>query len=243
MAVFASEARLNPCPRIRSRLSEASLVVCRFAARASIDHRVATPLAIAAAVFASHRWTCSGANRGIGRIDGRRLRTGRWHGSAVMRCYLHGYPDTVTTGGSAERAQSVIVSFADRATEDLFHNRPTVRARHFGPDIVAAVLLKMDMLNAMIPEDRTPTQPGLALQCECRKANGQHTGGVGSALSAPVRRVNELVRCKRGTTPETAWQLSQALGTTPELWVNLQSAYDLARSRPAAAMAPLVTLT
>jgi plasmid maintenance system antidote protein VapI len=26
--------------------------------------------------------------------------------------------------------------------------------------------------------------------------------------------------------------LSQALNTTPEFWINLQAAYDLARSRP-----------
>jgi addiction module HigA family antidote len=51
-------------------------------------------------------------------------------------------------------------------------------------------------------------------------------------LGVPVQRVNELVRGKRGVTPETAWLLSQALNTTPELWINLQAAYDLARSRP-----------
>jgi addiction module HigA family antidote len=48
----------------------------------------------------------------------------------------------------------------------------------------------------------------------------------------PVQRINELVRGKRGITAETAWLLAQALGTTPEFWINLQSAYDLARSRP-----------
>jgi addiction module HigA family antidote len=48
-----------------------------------------------------------------------------------------------------------------------------------------------------------------------------------------VQRINELVRGKRDITPETAWLLAQALNTTPEFWVNLQSAYDLARSRPA----------
>jgi addiction module HigA family antidote len=47
-----------------------------------------------------------------------------------------------------------------------------------------------------------------------------------------VQRINELVRGKRGITAETAWLLAQALGTTPEFWINLQSAYDLARSRP-----------
>ena len=46
-------------------------------------------------------------------------------------------------------------------------------------------------------------------------------------LGVPVQRINELIRGKRGVTPETAWLLSEALNTTPEFWVNLQTAYDL----------------
>jgi addiction module HigA family antidote len=41
------------------------------------------------------------------------------------------------------------------------------------------------------------------------------------------------VRGKRGVTPDTAWLFAQAFGTTPEFWLNLQAAYDLARTRPA----------
>jgi addiction module HigA family antidote len=51
-------------------------------------------------------------------------------------------------------------------------------------------------------------------------------------LGIPVQRVNEIVRGKRGVTPETAWLLSEAFGTTPEFWLNLQMAYDLARNKP-----------
>ncbi|MGH7186585.1 MAG: HigA family addiction module antitoxin, partial [Pseudomonadota bacterium] len=46
-------------------------------------------------------------------------------------------------------------------------------------------------------------------------------------LGVPVQRINELIRGKRGITPETAWLLSQALNTTPEFWINLQAHYDL----------------
>ncbi len=42
-----------------------------------------------------------------------------------------------------------------------------------------------------------------------------------------------LERDRRGATPETAWLLAQAFDTTPELWLDLQAACDLARSRPA----------
>ena len=42
----------------------------------------------------------------------------------------------------------MIVSFGDRATEDLFHDRPTSRTRRFPRDILAAALVILDMLNA-----------------------------------------------------------------------------------------------
>jgi addiction module HigA family antidote len=51
-------------------------------------------------------------------------------------------------------------------------------------------------------------------------------------LGVPVQRINELIRGKRGVTPETAWLLAGALGTTPEFWIALQTNHDLARARP-----------
>jgi len=63
---------------------------------------------------------------------------------------------------------------------------------------------------------------------------------VAAHLGVPVQRVNELVRGKRGVTPATAWLLARALGTTPEYWVNLQAAHDLARSRPAEPVGPFM---
>jgi len=42
--------------------------------------------------------------------------------------------------------------------------------------------------------------------------------------------------------PQTARLLSQAVNTTPELWVNLQAAYDLAQGRPTAPVAPLAAV-
>ncbi|MFT5367454.1 MAG: proteic killer suppression protein [Candidatus Latescibacterota bacterium] len=42
----------------------------------------------------------------------------------------------------------MIESFGDGATEDLFHGRNTSRVRRFPPDIVAAALNKLDVLNA-----------------------------------------------------------------------------------------------
>jgi len=41
----------------------------------------------------------------------------------------------------------MIASFGDRANEDLYHGRPTARARRFPGDVVEAALVKLDSLN------------------------------------------------------------------------------------------------
>lgn len=43
----------------------------------------------------------------------------------------------------------------------------------------------------------------------------------------PIQRVNEIVRSKRGISPDTAWLFSEAFHTSPEFWLNLQAMYDL----------------
>ncbi len=84
----------------------------------------------------------------------------------------------------------------------------------------------------MIPENRMPTHPGAILSQEFLAPLGVTQVAFAKHIGVPVQRINELVRGKRGITPETAWLLSQALHTTPEFWINLQTTYDLARSRP-----------
>lgn len=84
----------------------------------------------------------------------------------------------------------------------------------------------------MQPKHRSPTHPGEILREEFLVPLGQTQVGLAEHLGVPVQRINELVRGKRGVTPETAWLLAQALDTTPEFWLNLQAAYDLAMNRP-----------
>jgi addiction module HigA family antidote len=85
----------------------------------------------------------------------------------------------------------------------------------------------------MQPSHRTPTHPGEILREEFLIPLGLTQVALAEHLGVPLQRVNELVRGRRGVTPETAWLLSQALGTTPEFWLNLQTSYDLAVTRPA----------
>lgn len=84
----------------------------------------------------------------------------------------------------------------------------------------------------MLPKDRIPTHPGTILQEEFLKPLGITQVELAKHLGFPVQRVNTIIRGKRGVTPGTAWKLAGALGTSPEFWMNLQTAYDLACSRP-----------
>ena len=84
----------------------------------------------------------------------------------------------------------------------------------------------------MIPQNRIPTHPGEILLEEFLKPLGITQVAFASHIGVPLQRINEIIRGKRGVTPETAWLLSQALGTTPELWLNLQRNHDLAKNRP-----------
>ncbi len=84
----------------------------------------------------------------------------------------------------------------------------------------------------MLPQNRIVTHPGTILLHEFLNPLGQTQKGLAEHLGVPIQRINELVRGKRGVTPDTAWLLSQALGTSPEFWMNLQNNHELSVSRP-----------
>jgi addiction module HigA family antidote len=92
----------------------------------------------------------------------------------------------------------------------------------------------------MIPSNRTATHPGVILLKEFLEPLELTQKALAAHVGVPVQRVNEIVRGKRGVTPETAWLLSEALRTTPECWLNLQSAHDLSANRPDNHVEPLV---
>jgi len=94
----------------------------------------------------------------------------------------------------------------------------------------------------MIPENRIPSHPGVILRQGFLAPLGISQVAFAAHLGVPVQRINELIRGKRGVTPETAWLLSEALNTTPEFWSNLQAAHDLARSRPSEPLKRLATI-
>ena len=54
---------------------------------------------------------------------------------------------------------------------------------------------------------------------------------LAKAIGVPPRRINEIVHGRRSITADTALRIGQALGMTPEFWLNLQKLYDLDLAR------------
>ncbi len=79
----------------------------------------------------------------------------------------------------------------------------------------------------MRPKERTPRHPGEILQRIFLDDMGITQSGLANHLNWKPGKVNEIVNKKRGITAETALALADALKTTPEFWLNLQSNYDL----------------
>lgn len=50
---------------------------------------------------------------------------------------------------------------------------------------------------------------------------------LAKTMGTPARRINEIIHGNRSITADTALRLGQALGMTPEFWLNLQRMYDL----------------
>jgi HTH-type transcriptional regulator/antitoxin HigA len=72
--------------------------------------------------------------------------------------------------------------------------------------------------------------PGEFLRDELEERGWTQTD-LAQIMNRSATVVNEIIVGRRGISPETARGLSAALGTTPELWMNLESAYQLSRLR------------
>ena len=79
----------------------------------------------------------------------------------------------------------------------------------------------------MIPKNRMPTHPGEILSLEFLGPMNISQIALAKKMNVPVQRINTLINGKRDMTAETALLLSMVLDTTPEFWMNLQTARDL----------------
>lgn len=73
---------------------------------------------------------------------------------------------------------------------------------------------------------RPAIHPGEILADELTELNMNATQ-LAHALHVPANRISQILAGRRAITADTALRLGQWLGTGPELWLNLQTAYDL----------------
>jgi addiction module HigA family antidote len=72
-----------------------------------------------------------------------------------------------------------------------------------------------------------PIHPGESLREDFLKPLGLTANRLAIELQVPVTRVNDIVRCKRAITADTALRLARFFRTTPQFWMNLQVNYEL----------------
>ena len=83
------------------------------------------------------------------------------------------------------------------------------------------------MVSVMI---REPIHPGEFLVDELEEIGITPTE-LSRQIDVPPNRISQIVRGKRDVTADTALRLGRFFGTGPELWMNLQKAYDLDKAR------------
>ena len=65
------------------------------------------------------------------------------------------------------------------------------------------------------------------MKFECMEPLGLSIREVAQGLGVSRQTLSRVIHGQHGVSPEMAIKLGKAFGTGPELWVNLQSTYDL----------------
>jgi addiction module HigA family antidote len=77
---------------------------------------------------------------------------------------------------------------------------------------------------------KEPPHPGLSIRYDCLEPLGLTVTEGATALGVTRQALNNLVNGKAGISPEMAIRLDKAFGGTPEAWLALQTAFDLAQA-------------
>ncbi|PMS19137.1 addiction module antidote protein, HigA family [Trinickia dabaoshanensis] len=80
---------------------------------------------------------------------------------------------------------------------------------------------------ARSPNGMRPVHPGEILREEYLVPLGMTANALATALHVTPARINDIVRERRGITPDTALRLARYFGGDAETWLNLQQAFDL----------------
>ncbi len=80
----------------------------------------------------------------------------------------------------------------------------------------------------MIVPIKDPPHPGKVVRVSCLELLALSVTEAAGVLSVTRQTLSNLINGTAGICPEMAIRLSKAFGSTPETWVRLQAAYDLA---------------
>ena len=72
-----------------------------------------------------------------------------------------------------------------------------------------------------------PIHPGEILREQFLKPLGLSAGALAKALGVPRTRIERIVKEDMGVSTDTALRLAKYFDTTPNVWLNLQTDYDL----------------
>ena len=78
---------------------------------------------------------------------------------------------------------------------------------------------------------KNPPPPGRSIRTACLEPLGLSVTEAAEVLSVTRQTLNNVIHGKSGISPQMAIRLSKAFGSTPETWLRMQLAYDLAQAR------------
>jgi len=78
---------------------------------------------------------------------------------------------------------------------------------------------------------KNPPHPGRSIRNACLEPLGLTVTEGAKVLGVTRQALNNVVNGKAAISPEMAIRLSKAFGSTPETWLRMQLAYDLAAAR------------
>ena len=85
----------------------------------------------------------------------------------------------------------------------------------------------MNNANANNANALPPVHPGEILAEDFLAPLGMSARALASEINVTPARVSDIIAGRRGVTADTALRLGRYFGTTAQLWLNLQSQFDL----------------
>jgi addiction module HigA family antidote len=78
-----------------------------------------------------------------------------------------------------------------------------------------------------MPTNRPPIHPGEILLEEFMKPYGMTQTNIAKRIGVSRKHISEIVNGRKGISTDIALRLSRLFGTSPDLWLNGQLAWDV----------------